>query len=165
MHIAIAAARTHACELREGAAAKAVAAVRRERYAHVLAERRLGLGAVSASEQAFVVNALDFGLERIAASAPLAVVIASAISKVEVAVRFALLAGFTADSGEQLFAFVVVAGPEAFGVVVVDEAVTIIVDAVAARGDASVALDESAIAQAGAASARKAAEVTCRAVG
>jgi hypothetical protein len=71
----------------------------------------------------------------------MAVVIASAISKVEVAVGLALFAGFTADPGEQLFALVVVAGSEALGVVVVDETVSIIIDAVSAQGDPPGAFD------------------------
>jgi hypothetical protein len=56
-----------------------------------------------------------------------AVVIARTVSKVEVAVRFALLAGFTPDPGEQLLALVVITRSEALGIIVVDEAVAIII--------------------------------------
>ena len=148
VHVAIAAAPTHACKLREGAAAKAIASVGRERCTHVLAELRLGLGAVFASERALIVRALDFGLERIAASAPTAVVIARAISEVEVAVGLALLTGLTADSGKQFLALVVVAGSEALGIVVVDETVSVVIDAVSAIGDAPGTFDNVTLSRA-----------------
>ncbi len=89
-----------------------------------------------------IVRALDFGLERIAASAPMAVVIARAISEIEVAVGLALLTGFTADPRKQLFALVVVAGPEALGIVVVHEAVFVVIDAISAIGDAPGTLND-----------------------
>jgi hypothetical protein len=91
---------------------------------------------------------LDFGLERIAASAPTAVVIARAVSEVEVAVGFALFASFPADPGEQLFALVVVAGSEALGIVVVDQTVSVVIDAVSAIGDTPVALDDVTLSRA-----------------
>jgi hypothetical protein len=61
----------------------------------------------------------------------MAVVIPRAVPEIEVAVSFALLARFTTDTGEQLFALIVVALVEAFRIIVVDEAIVIVVQAVA----------------------------------
>jgi hypothetical protein len=75
----------------------------------------------------------------------MAVIIASPVAKIEVAVGLALLTGFTADPGEQLFALVVVAGSEALGIVVVDEAVTVVVRTISAGRDPPIALDEETL--------------------
>jgi hypothetical protein len=70
------------------------------------------------------------------------VVIAGTVSKVEVAIRFALLSGFAPDTGEQLLALVVVARSEALGIIIIDEAVAVVIRAVSAGRDAPGALDE-----------------------
>ena len=58
----------------ERAATKAVAPVGREWHAYVVAELRLRIGTIVAPEQALVVRALDLRFEKVAASAPVAVV-------------------------------------------------------------------------------------------
>ena len=60
----------------------------------------------------------------------MAIVVARAVPEIEVAVSLALLARFTTDTGKQLFALIVVARSEAFGIIVVDEAIVIVVQAV-----------------------------------
>ena len=97
---------------------------------------------IVAPKQSFIVRALDLGFERVAAPAPMAVVVAGAVSKVEVAIRFALLSGFAPDTGEQLLALVVVARSEALGIIIINEAVAIVIRAVSAGRDAPGALDE-----------------------
>ena len=119
----------------EGAASKAVAAVRRERPATLLAELGLHGGAVVLNTHEIgVVGAAVFGLERIAASIPFALAGSRSIAPIEVAVGTALIAGFTRGACQQNRPFGVVAGPKAFRVFVVDEAVAVVVYAVATKG-------------------------------
>jgi len=72
------------------------------------------------------------------------VVVAGTVPEIEIAVRLALLTGFAPNPGEQLLSLVVVARSEALGIIVVDEAIVVIIRAVATGRDASVALDEEA---------------------
>jgi hypothetical protein len=75
----------------------------------------------------------------------MAVIVASTVSEVEVAVGLALFAGFTTHARKQLFALVVVARSEALGIIVVDEAVAIVIHAVSAGRDAPSTLDEETL--------------------
>jgi hypothetical protein len=87
---------------------------------------------------------LELGLEGIAAPVPLAVAAARAIAKIKVAVCAALIARLAADSGQERRSFGVVARSEALGILVVDEAIVIVVHAVATERDASIAENELA---------------------
>jgi len=116
----------------EGAASKAVTAVRCERPATLLAELGLHVRAVVLSaDQIGVVITSVLGLERIAASIPFAFAGSRAIASVEVAVGATLIAGFPRCAGQQNGAFGVVAGLKALRVFVVDQTVVVVVHAVA----------------------------------
>jgi len=70
------------------------------------------------------------GLERVAAAVPFALAGPRSISDIEIAVRAAGVAVFARNPGQQHIPLRVVARPKAFGIIVVDETVFIVVDAV-----------------------------------
>ena len=76
---------------------------------------------------------------------PMAIVVPRAVAKVEVAVRLALLTAFSADAGQEHWAFGVVTGPEALGIEIVDQAIVIVVGTIATSGDSTITLDEEAL--------------------
>jgi hypothetical protein len=75
----------------------------------------------------------------------MAIVVPRAVAPVEVAVGLALLGAFTADARQEHWAFGVVTGPEALGVDIVDEAIVVVIRAIATSRDSTMALDEEAL--------------------
>jgi hypothetical protein len=75
----------------------------------------------------------------------MAIVVPRTVAEVEVAVGLALLAAFSADAGQQHWAFGVVTGSEALGIGIVDQTIAIVVGAVATSRDSTSALDEEAL--------------------
>lgn len=76
---------------------------------------------------------------------PTAIVVSGTVAEVEVAVGLALLAAFSADSRKEHRALGVVAGSKAFRIEVIDQAIVVVVGAIAASSDSTFTLNEEAL--------------------